>query len=130
MGIDVNLYIEGIVTDDELNAAVTFFKERELRGTPTRSTDDPNRIYIDMDGARYYGPHYVRGPWPDIAVCIMAAVAAFPTCTVHYGGDENLDSPIVDDDLLADYWAHYFGPHWNDYRSHVPVVSPREGTQP
>lgn len=126
MGIDVNLYVEGIVTDDELNAAVTFFKERELRGTPIRARWEPNRIDIDMDGARYYAPHYERGPWPDIAVCIMAAVAAFPTCTVHYGGDNDFESPIVDDDLLAGYWAHYFGPHWNDYRARIPAVPGEE----
>lgn len=117
MGIDVNLYAEGIVTDAELAAAVKFFKDRALRGTPKRSGYEPNHIDIDMGGARYYAPGYERGPWPEIAVCIMATVAAFPNCVVHYGGDSDWESPIVDEDVLTNTWAHYLGPNWDDYHN-------------
>lgn len=115
MGLDVNLYATGVVTDDELEQAVEFFRVRELRGTPIRDRWEANRIDVDMGGSRYYGPHYERGPWPEIALNIMATVAAFPSCTVHYGSDSTVDAPIVDDDLLTEMWRHYFSPRWNDY---------------
>lgn len=116
MGLDVNLYAEGVVTDEELAAATMFFEDRDVRGRPVRSSYWPNRIEIDMDGTRYYGPHYERGPWPEIATTILVTVAAFPQCTVHYGSDDEDEPPSVDQDALDEIWAHWLGPHWNDYR--------------
>lgn len=117
MGIDVNLYVTGFVTDPELDAAVRFFKERELRGIPERSRWRDDTIDIDMNGARFWGPGYERGPWLEIHACILATVAAFPGHSVYYGGDSDGDmSPIVDQDMLDEYWAHWLSPHWNDYR--------------
>lgn len=117
MGLDVNLYAEGIVSDEELAAAEAFFGSHEVRGVPVRATWHPNRIEIDMDGARFYGPHYERGPWPDIHTAILCAVAAFPKCTIHYGSDSDDHAPIVDEELLNDYWAWWLGPHGDDYHS-------------
>lgn len=117
MGMDVTIYAIGPVTDDELAVAVKFFADRDLRGTPTRFDREPDVIEIDMNGARFYGEGYERGPWPEIATNIMATVAAFPQCHVEYGGDALPGAaPPVTEESLADLWAHYFGPNWDAYR--------------
>ncbi|WP_022886382.1 hypothetical protein [Glaciibacter superstes] len=115
MGVDVNLYAMGTVTDAEIEVANRFFEEREIRGTLGRTSWDPDRIDVDMNGARYYGPGYERGPWPEIHTAIIALVAALPGCTVHYGGDSDPDAPEVDEDALAEMWAHWLSPRWDDY---------------
>lgn len=116
MGIDVNLYAEGEVSDDELAAANALFAERS-------QLDGDEGVYWQRDKysdtprverntlARFYGPHYERGPWPDIYADILLARVAFPNCKIHYGGDSDLDSPEATDETLADTWAWWLGPH-------------------
>jgi hypothetical protein len=116
MGIDVNLYAIGTVTDDELTAANAFLAEREVRATLSRYRWRHDRIEADMNGARYYGPHYERGPWPEIHLAIVSVAAALPNCVVHYGGDTDPESPEATPEALAEIWAHWLSPHWNDYR--------------
>lgn len=121
MGVDVNLYAEGAVSDAELAAANAYLDER-LYGRDTyyehwlaRSEYGHDRIEF-CTLSRYYGPSYERGDWPTIYGYILAMRAALPNCVVRYGGDTDPDAPEADDEYLAEIWEHFLGPHGADYR--------------
>lgn len=121
MGVDVNLYAVGDVTDEELAAAEVLFAERsELdhwNGSfLARATLDDQPRIERQTLSRYYDIGYERGPWPNIYADILLMRTAFPRCTIHYGGDSTDDCPEATDDSLADIWTHYLGPHGQDYR--------------
>jgi hypothetical protein len=124
MGIDVNLYAEGVVTDEEMVAAEAVMVERFgkpetgdawlERVTSGMDHDFENRIEFQCLN-RYYGPGYERGYWPVIYGMIRAMQAAFPRCTVYYGGDASDDGDEVTDASMAAIWNHWTGPNWDDY---------------
>jgi hypothetical protein len=123
MGLDVNLYAEGVVTDEELAAAEAYFAARSL-SRPwddgphlARTTYPSDRIEVDCGGARYYGPGYERGPWPTIHADILLLRHALPQCTVHYGGDSTDDCPEATDEVLSEVWEHFLGPRGDNYRN-------------
>lgn len=141
MGVDVNLYAVGPVTDEELEAANEFFRlrvypldtyEQEigyggLIREPAIPDNDP---FADRFGgvppwqeeriewqtlSRYYGPGYERGDWPYIHNAVVCLRAALPQCTVYYGGDTTDFGIEATDELLAEYWAHWLGPEGRAY---------------
>ena len=132
MGIDVNLYAEGVVSDEELAAAIEYLRHRldyfvwqpshgEERSILTRrgwsSSPDPDGTRIEVNTLeRYYGPHYERGCWPRIYGAILLLRAALPQCTIYYGGDTSDDGLEATDELLTEYWAHFLGPDGDAYR--------------
>lgn len=123
MGIDVNLYAEGVVTDEELAAAEVLFDERSMLGSVTGFSHLSRPKYSDTPRverntlARYYSPGYERGPWPAIYGDIMLMRAAFPNCTVHYGGDSYHECGEATDEEMAKLWAWFVGPNGNGYRN-------------
>lgn len=131
MGIDVNLYAVGEVSDERLAEAEAFLVERELRIAWTTDPADneaprPN-LRREPDGmfdeervefltfSRYYGPGYERGTWPDIFTAILALRAALPECTVFYGGDTTDYGMECTDEFLGSLWEHWLSPKWDDY---------------
>lgn len=130
MGIDVNLYAEGQVTDEELAAACSFLEHRvpELawndhldRTLLVRNphygdhTGDTPRVELNT-GSRYWGPGYERGPWPLISAAILAMRVALPQCQVFYGGDTSHDGQPADDEMLMEFWLHWLSPEGDAYR--------------
>lgn len=124
MGVDVNLYAIGAVTDEELAEAERFVAER-MEGSPDwgeawleRSEGEPSRIDF-ATLSRYYGPGYERGFWPRIHNYIMAFRAALDgKAVVHYGPDSDWpEAPEADDERMADLWAHWLGGHGLAYYS-------------
>jgi hypothetical protein len=124
MGVDVNLYAEADPTAEELAVAEEFFIARSGIGYGAEAVLIPEneewfqgpRVVVDTM-ARYYGPGYERGPWPDIYGGIRVLQAAFPEAKVFYGGDSTDDGIECTDEYLAEIWEHFLGPHGNDYRS-------------
>ena len=129
MGVDVNLYAEGVVTDDELAAAEAYMAERVSTlgwsdsGEPTllRRSDpedmyDPPRIELST-GQRFWGPGYERGNWPLISAGILCLRVALPNCTVFYGGDTTDYGIEATDELLSEFWLHFLGPEGDAYHA-------------
>lgn len=129
MGVDVNLYATGAVTDEDakrVNALLLNRCERfvdDWRGTGVVFGPDNGRygeVRWDVSTmSRYYGPYYERGYWPDIAAAIELLRRALPECTIHYGGDSDDECPVVTDDYLSGMWDHWAGPHGDDYHREV-----------
>ena len=128
MGVDVNLYVTGDVSDEDavrvnallLDRCDRFVDDWTGEGvvfSPTDAYDEPRWQVSTM--ARYYGPGYERGPWAEIAAAIILLRHALPGRTVHYGGDSDDACPVVDDEYLAEIWAHWAGPDGDDYHSHM-----------
>ena len=122
MGVDVNLYAKGVVTDNELMRANDYITERlgvcDLFYSDWLTRSDYDRVAFSTM-QRYYGPHYERGDWPTIYSDIRVLKGALPECTVHYGGDYDNECPEVDDNYLDDIWNHWLGPHGQDYRKDI-----------
>lgn len=128
MGVDVNLYVTGDVTDDEvarvnallLDRCPQFVDDWTGEGVvfgPADAYDEPRWQVSTM--SRYYGKGYERGDWPKICGAIMLLRLALPGRDVHYGGDSDDDSPKVDDEWLAETWAHWAGPGGDDYHRYM-----------
>lgn len=122
MGIDVNLYAEGTVTDVELATAEAFMVERFgeapfqvwlSRSSGWPEEEDHRVEFCCME--RVYIPGYERGSWPTIYGYIRAMQAAFPSLPVHYGGDSDDYPPLATDAEMGRIWQHWVGPHGDDY---------------
>lgn len=121
MGMDSNLYAAGKVTDEELAAAEQFVRGHDHGGFgwPDKETGDLLCRW-DMDVIRYrtlgrfFSPTYRRGEWPAIYTAIRVMQAAFPSCTIHYGSDQDAPdfggSPEVDAEMLERNWAAWLTP--------------------
>lgn len=122
MGLDVNLYAVGDVSDEQLAAANEYLSKRSVTGfqrddEPLEREDyhDEPRI-VWMTASRYYGPDYERGWWPSIHNAIVCLRAALPHCTVHYGSDAWDSGRVVTDEMLDELWQHWLGPKGLAYR--------------
>lgn len=116
MGLDAYVSIPGPIPADEFEAGKERFAARDLGNQEGLTRDSEGNVYVET-WARLWAPGYERGPWPDIHSWIMGLRFAFPGRRVYYGADFDQGSE-ADDELLAEYWAHWCGPHWNDYREH------------
>src|SRR5690349_3019641 len=126
MGIDVNLYAEGEVSDEELAAANLYMINRcdiaddwQKTGNVLNRDDEewftaPRVALSTM--VRFYGEGYERGPWPNIYGAIRLLQTALPGCKVFYGGDSTDDGIECTEEYLAEVWAHFLGPNGDDYR--------------
>lgn len=119
MGIDANIYAQSDspITDGQIAAAISYVESRNLGidwDDLVRDECAPNRINF-CTSSRYYSPGYERGYWPDIYAALMVLGAAFPGCTIHYGGDHDDDCLEFTPEDAADMWAHWLGPNWDDY---------------
>lgn len=123
MGVDVQLYAQGDITDEQVAAAERFLRSR-LGDPPDWKTPaawlhrnqwHDDRVDFTDDFMRYYGPHYERGDWPRIHSWIRLMMAAFPDAEICYGGDSDFSCPVVDAEFLERVWEHYLGPHGDDY---------------
>lgn len=121
MGLDVTLFVEGDVTDEQIEAAEKLFAERSLLDTwgdsvyIQRSDYHPGRVERKTLH-RYYGPGYERGDWPMIYADILLMRAAFPGMTVYYGSDCQDTWDEATDEVLAEIWQHWAGPNGWNYR--------------
>lgn len=118
MGLDATIIITGPITDAELEAGIEEFDARTYHADVTVSRDDYGTVEVDCGSARYWGPGYERGPWPQIAGWIEAARAAFPGHVIRYGGDlvDDTEGQVMDDEAMSRFWAHWRSPHFHDYR--------------
>lgn len=127
MGVDAQIYAEGDITDEQVEAANLYLAERcgamrwAYREDPNEPllhwTDYPERRLEVFTGSRYYGPGYERGDWPVIYACIVALRAALPHCKVFYSGDTVDYGMEATDEYLAEIWAHWLGPDGLAYRN-------------
>ena len=130
MGVDVLLYAETTPTAQELEAARDLFRRSAIADD---YTDNFGRVHwrcLEFEDetewsaprvvanvtCRYWDEGYERGDWPDIYGAIRLLQAAFPSARVFYGGDYDDTAPEVTEERLRDLWAHFLGPHGNDYR--------------
>ena len=126
MGVNVNLYAKGSVSDAELATAEAFMVERfggpgygdvwlAQLGPDDYFEDGGERIEFCCL-SRYYGVGYERGTWPTIYGYIRAMKAAFPNLPIHYGGaSDDYATPATDAQM--DYiWQHWLSPQGMDYR--------------
>jgi hypothetical protein len=118
VGIDVEIYFEADGEPSELWHTDRFSMqeaddyERKFGPTHKLSTH-----------ARYYGPHYERGCWPEICGVLLSLFASQNVKRVWYFGDcSDLDTqePTTLDDVFAicrHYAAHAHRPYNDpDYR--------------
>jgi hypothetical protein len=127
MGIDVNLYAEGHVTDEQLEEASAYMLARcSIADTfsgqfsvleRNDSYDRPRVVLSTM--SRYYGPAYERGDWPSIYGAIRLMQKALHPLPVFYGGDSSEDGEECTQEFLHAMWSHFLGPHGDDYRVEV-----------
>jgi hypothetical protein len=126
MGIDVTLYAEGEITDEEIAAGIALIQPRcSIVDTfdgkyPVLAREDHDwlpapRVSLSTMN-RYYGPYYERGDWPGIYGAIRLMQAAFPGRKVFYGGDTDEIGQECTEEFLAGIWEHFVGPHGDDYR--------------
>lgn len=118
MGLDATIIITGPVTDEELEKGIEEFDARTYDTGATIGRDDYGTVEVERAYARLWAPGYERGPWPRICGWIEAARAAFPGHEVRYGGDllDDTEGITMDDETIAEYWAHWRSPHFHDYR--------------
>lgn len=124
MGVDVNCYAVGDVSDEQLEQANLFLTERRVTGgydddrPPLVRYDHPDGERIEWATLdRYYGPGYERGWWPNIYNGIRCIRAALPQCAVYYGGDTMDYAPEATDEWLNSIWDHWLGPDGMAYRN-------------
>ena len=121
MGIDAYVYAKGSPTPEQIAAAEEFLKTRSWSDGDCLEVNrwQPDRVVLcTLD--RLYEKGYERGSWPIIHNGILCMRAAFPECTIHYGGDyylseDDQDAPEATDELLAELWAHWLGPDGDGY---------------
>lgn len=123
MGVDVNLYAIGEVTDEQLAEAEKLVTSRGLdvgwEGSPALERAkyyDDDRIELNTL-SRYYGPDYERGSWPSIFAMIRVLQAALPQCSIYYGGDTTDDGEEVTPEMLEGIWRHWLGPDGDGYHN-------------
>lgn len=117
MGLDVNLYALGKVTDEQLQAANEFLLERHVVGfdeNPLIRSSLPDRIEW-CTISRFYGIGYERGYWPNIHHAIVCISAALPHCEVFYGNDCRDDGEKITRTMLNKLWEHWLGPDGRAY---------------
>jgi len=124
MGLDVQIWARGIITDEQIAHMKEAFAER-MDGfawwageSPEYGPEGGERIVELPSMVRFYGEGYERGPWPEIYAAIMLFRSCFPGSVVSYASDssypEDGDMEATDDTLAAT-WAHWLSPHWDDY---------------
>lgn len=97
MGVDVEIYFELI------SGEAPYLRY----GVPKDAGDwypDGATNRLDMDGMRYYGIGYERGPWPQISADLMVLMSAENVGSVWYFGDNSDPEkmvPFTVDDLLT-----------------------------
>lgn len=123
MGLNVNLYAEGSVSDDELKAANEFLLARGVYGLmedhlplkrALEGTEDERIEWVTL--TRFYDHGYERGWWPKIANAILCLKTALPQCRVFYGSDSTDYAPEATDELIASLWEHWLSSGGLAYR--------------
>lgn len=124
MGLDVNLYATGEITDEQIKAANDFFGHRISiawldSGSPVkRSEYHSDRVVFDTL-ERYYGPGYERGDWPGIYGAIRALGHLMPDATVYYRSDSDDDGGVeCTEAYLSEMWAYWLSADGDAYRRH------------
>lgn len=100
--------------------------------------DPPNPVHIDgvvsastyFDGythelsssTRYYGPHYERGPWPEIAAYLLELMADPNIEAVAYGGDSSDHREPVTLEWITQMNQHYIDNCERPYRQNTKAV--------
>lgn len=119
MGLDVTLFAEGDISDEQIAVAEALFRERGQldpwkNGYLERSEHEPNGVQHSTL-MRYYGPGYERGNWPAIYADILLMRAAFPGMTVYYGHDCQDVYEEATDERLKEIWDHWLSPNGKAY---------------
>ena len=129
MGLDAVIYVETPLTQEELDHANKYLKDRlgdigflcsrDSRGNPLTPLQDEswhgrNGRYSISTMMRYYGPGYERGSWPLIYAAIRVLQYALPSHKVFYGDDSDRSGMECTQEFLESLWKHFSSDHWDD----------------
>lgn len=120
MGVDAVIGVEGAEWDDEPRLAEVVLELIQRESKPGWPSPPPKSVngWLEITGlARYYGPGYERGHWPNLYAAIRAVRALFPGHRVTYGGDgsQPWENPDATDEYLAAIWGHWLSEEGDDY---------------
>jgi hypothetical protein len=121
MGVDVELYVEADISDEELIEKDRYYKSitnfgdyAEARyglfklirqNLPWYGCGPTVEVY-SLD--RYWGPSGGKGHWPQILDGIRALQMTFPNSPIHYHDDtwDGPSDPLTEDDIteMTLYW--------------------------
>jgi hypothetical protein len=119
MGIDVSIYIQVELDDDQIAAANQYLVDRGIDGNlqmepasqwPSQANEERwaylhtgDRIYIDVNR---------RGHWPQIHHALRCVMALFPDAKILYGDDSRLDpnGREVTPEMLESLWQVWLSP--------------------
>lgn len=103
MGLDALIYCK--TTDgefpnyDDVAYAAPGWAVKAKRQGDSHAPEDATHE-VDVNGARYYGEGYERGPWPRLAAALMALFASTNVEKVWYGSDCDDVPEVVVGDVL------------------------------
>ena len=123
MGIDIEIYVEGTCTDEELEVAEKYMMTRvsglswrpEIEKTILGRAGYPEDRIEVCSGDRLYSQGYERGNWPKIYGGIRAMQGAFPDRKVFYMGDVSTYGMECTPEFLEAIWQHWLGPNGDAY---------------
>lgn len=116
MGMDVNLYARGKVTDEQFdfaNSYVNFYDsgfgdEYQETGSFLRRAKYPEDRVEYWTLERYFDEHYQSGHWPATYTAIRVMQAAFPDHQVFYGSDSDDEGgELCTREFLENLWNIY-----------------------
>jgi hypothetical protein len=120
MGLDVEIHIDGIITNTEIQALNARLAQEGIADLADEWGNwfarQPSGRVEFMSMWRYWAPGYERGPWPRIAAVL--ALASATGREVRYGNDCN-EPPLEPwtEKRSRDYWVHWAGPDGRAYYS-------------
>lgn len=120
MGIDACIYVKmrDGVTEPRLEQPLP--KGFELKPNPGWGLEGATHEVHNY--ARFYGPGYARGPWPDLSAALMLLLNSPDIETVWYGGDsggEETEEPWTAE-KQAEYTAYFITHGCREYRGPWP----------
>ena len=126
MGIDAEIYVEGVATPEQMARATEmlieicpepewFERDGRKARAPIIEKDWGYGPRIEINTLqRYWGPGYERGDWPTLytMIRIMGVVFERP---VFYGGDTSDWGIECTPEFLEEQWKHQLCPDYNRY---------------
>jgi hypothetical protein len=114
MGIDVEVYVE--TTPEFADAGGLDYPHFGFEGVEEARFGPDGATHRLLSGMRYYGPHYERGPWPQICAALMDLMQEPEVKRVWYFGDSwEGGAPLTIDEVL-EISRHYMTHGERPYR--------------
>lgn|SRR5574337_36845 len=113
MGIDARIYAK--LDDDRAEFEWSLPNGYVLRAVDVDWAPEGATHEVDTS-ARYYGPGYERGVWPDLCAVLMLLHACPAVRKVWYGGDTTEDVPECPRTRVLELTAHFMEHGCRPYR--------------